>query len=283
MRALCLAVLMATALGRARGAVLPAVPLTDVAPSAAPFRARLGAPAPAVDLPAGRARLWPMIQAEALRQGVPAALADAVAVVETNYTTNLIGSSGEIGLMQVMPGTALGMGFHGTQTELFDEATNIRYGVTYLARAWAASGGNPCRALMKYRAGVGEEGFSPLSIQYCERATAWLRGQDKDLAEKVAATTPAVATLSDPNVITLAGRRPARVDLAAFAADAGLPGMVLEPMQRAGAAVRPATAPARVAGWHITANGNGRPHIQALVEEAAGGDTDPHVVAVPAP
>jgi soluble lytic murein transglycosylase-like protein len=233
MRALILAVLLAAALGGAQGAVLPPVPLTDVASSAAPFRARLGAPAVTMDAPgAARARLWPMIQAEAVKQGVPASLADAVAIVETNYTTNAVGTSGEIGLMQVMPGTAIGLGFHGTMTELFDDATNIRFGVAYLARAWAASGGSPCRALMKYRAGVGEEGFSPLSIQYCQRAAAWLRTQDKALADKVAATTPAVATRTDPNVITLAGRRPTRVDLAAFAADVGVPGVVLEPMGR---------------------------------------------------
>jgi len=37
---------------------------------------------------------------------------------------------------------------------------NIHYGVTYLSQAWRLANGDLCRALMKYRAGHGEEMMS---------------------------------------------------------------------------------------------------------------------------
>ena len=214
-----------------------------------------------------RARLLPLIQAEAARQNLPAALADAVAVVESGYTETALGTSGEIGLMQVMPDTAGLLGFRGSLADLYKPETNIHYGVTYLARAWQASGGNACRALMKYRAGVGEEGFSPLSIQYCQRATAWLRTQDAKLADNVAANTPTTATLDDPHVITLAGRRPTRIDTLTLADITGSPDLVVQRMP--------------VAAWHISRSGRIRPDIRAVIEAAAAGDSDPHVIQVP--
>ena len=40
----------------------------------------------------------------------------------------------------------------------------------YLAKAWRLAGGDLCRALMKYRAGHGEEIMSARSRIYCNRA-----------------------------------------------------------------------------------------------------------------
>lgn len=139
-----------------------------------------------------RAGLAAAVRAEARRQGVPPDLADAVATVETNYAPYTTGSSGEIGLMQVLPQTARMLGFGGTLADLFDPPTNIRYGVTYLARAWAQSGGHLCRALMKYRAGLGEERYSPLSISYCSRALGYLHASGSALAEGPNAALPAL-------------------------------------------------------------------------------------------
>ncbi len=216
-----------------------------------------------------RAELWPLVRAEAQRLGVPPALADAVAIVETGYTPASVGTSGEIGMMQVMPATARMLGFSGDLQGLFDPATNIHYGVTYLARAWAASGGNACRALMKYRAGTGEDGFSPLSIQYCRRAAAWLRGQDIDLARNVASNTPLVATLSDGFAMNVNGR-PFHADLSAMAEIAGIPSLVVDNA--------PAPQPAPVVrGWHVS--GRGR-RIQAVVDAAVSDSDDGHVIHV---
>jgi hypothetical protein len=90
--------------------------------------------------------------------------------VESDYNSSLVGKVGEIGLMQVRPETAAMLGFRGSLTELAKPEINIHYGVTYLAEAWRLANGDLCRALMKYRAGHGEEKMSPRSEAYCSRA-----------------------------------------------------------------------------------------------------------------
>jgi soluble lytic murein transglycosylase-like protein len=212
-----------------------------------------------------RARLLPLLQAEAARQGVPPALADAVAMVETGYTENAVGTSGEIGLMQIMPATAAMLGFGGSSTDLFKPETNIHFGVAYLARAWAASGGNVCRALMKYRAGVGQEAFSPLSIQYCQRAGTWLAAQNSPLADGVAQTTPLAPSTSDPHVIRIGSHAPFHPDMDALAAIADIPGMIVE------------RSPAM---WHAPRPGARAAAVMAAIQD---GNTDPHVIHMPHP
>jgi soluble lytic murein transglycosylase-like protein len=170
------------------------------------------------------------VMEEAVRQNVPPALADAVAMVETGYNANARGSSGEVGLMQILPGTAAMLGFSGNTGDLFDPATNIRYAVAYLARAWQSSGGNVCRALMKYRAGVGEDGFSPLSIHYCQRAHAWLASINSPLAAGLAATIPLVPTAADPYQIAIGGHVLHHLDVSQIATLAEMPDLVVQPM-----------------------------------------------------
>jgi soluble lytic murein transglycosylase-like protein len=114
------------------------------------------------------------IRSEARAHELPAAIADAVVRVESGYNPSALGGVGEVGLMQVRPTTAAMLGFKGTDAELAVPETNIRYGVAYLAKAWRLAGGDLCRALMKYRAGHGEETMSPLSVEYCRRAQAHL-------------------------------------------------------------------------------------------------------------
>jgi hypothetical protein len=235
---------------------------------------------PGLQLPAPpasdqRAVLWPLVRAEALRQGVPPALADAVAIVETGYTPGAIGGSGEIGMMQVMPSTARMLGYAGPMSDLFVPATNIHYGVTYLAQAWAASGGNACRALMKYRAGVGEDGFSPLSIQYCRRAAAWLRGQDPVLAQNVASNTPLTPNRSDGVMIGGNWRNGMHPDLVALAEIADVPGVEPEGVARPAGPKSPA-----VRGWRIQGHGRGS-RVQAVVDAALADGADAHEIQIP--
>jgi uncharacterized membrane protein len=94
----------------------------------------------------------------------------------------VVGSVGEIGLMQVRPTTAAMLGFRGTVAELAAPEINVRYGVRYLAEAWRRADGDLCRALMKYRAGHGAEVMSPLSQLYCARAQAILADPEARLA-----------------------------------------------------------------------------------------------------
>ena len=152
---------------------------------------------------AGRDAFVHQVMREAESQGVPPALADAVAVVETGYNPAAIGSSGEIGLMQIMPSTAAMLGFRGTTQQLWDPATNIHLAVSYLARAWTMSGGNVCRALMKYRAGWGEEVMTPLSVQYCSRAHSWLATIGSPLADGPGSNLPMAPVAADPFVIPM--------------------------------------------------------------------------------
>ncbi len=144
-----------------------------------------------------------MVMEEARKQGVPPALADAVAVVESGYNVMARGTSGEVGLMQIMPATAAQLGFSGSIESLFVPWTNIHYGVAYLARAWSLSGGSVCRALMKYRAGWGGEAYSPLSIDYCARASAYMDGKGAGQALSIAGP-PIVPPATDPYVVAVA-------------------------------------------------------------------------------
>jgi hypothetical protein len=120
--------------------------------------------------PPGRQVHLKTIRREAEQAGLPPDVADAVAQVESAYNPGAVGGVGEVGLMQIRPTTAAMLGYRGTLNGLFEPEINIRYSVMYLARAWQLANGDLCRALMKYRAGHGEERMTPLSIEYCRRA-----------------------------------------------------------------------------------------------------------------
>jgi hypothetical protein len=111
-----------------------------------------------------------LVEKEVQNTGLPADIADAVVHVESNYDPTTIGGVGEIGLMQIRPETAAMLGFKGSNDELAKPEINIHYGVIYLSKAWRLANGDLCRALMKYRAGHGEETMTPRSVTYCQRA-----------------------------------------------------------------------------------------------------------------
>jgi hypothetical protein len=117
----------------------------------------------------GRKTHLETIRREAEQVGLPPDVADAVVQVESAYDPGAVGGVGEVGLMQIRPTTAAMLGYRGTLARLFEPETNIRYGVAYLGRAWQLADGDLCRALMKYRAGHGEERMTPLSVEYCRR------------------------------------------------------------------------------------------------------------------
>ena len=135
--------------------------------------------------------------------GLPPDIAEAVVFVESGYDSAVIGGVGEIGLMQVRPGTAAMLGFRGSDAELATPDVNIHYGVLYLSRAWRLAGGDLCRALMKYRAGHGEETMTARSRIYCDRARNRLLAMNSASAKEgvadVPAAMPAVPTESAPS------------------------------------------------------------------------------------
>lgn len=113
---------------------------------------------------------------EALTQGVPYSLVDAVMWIESRYNPAATGGVGEIGLMQIRPPTARLLGFRGTPGELRRPSINIRLGTRYLAGAWRLAKGDICTTVMKYRAGHGEHRFSVRSVEYCKKVRKYMQG-----------------------------------------------------------------------------------------------------------
>ena len=101
--------------------------------------------------------------------GVPVSLAHAVITIESNYRPNMVGSAGEIGLMQIKPATARMMGYNGSAKGLFDPDTNIKYGMKYLALAQNLGGGTTCGTILKYNAGHAATRMNPISAAYCSK------------------------------------------------------------------------------------------------------------------
>ncbi|AGF74725.1 hypothetical protein BAnh1_08490 [Bartonella australis AUST/NH1] len=115
-----------------------------------------------------------LIKKIANKYKVPVSLAHAVISVESNYKARAKGSAGEIGLMQIKPSTARGLGFSGPVRDLYNPAINLEYGMRYLAQARQLSGGNTCRTILKYNAGHAAKKMNPISARYCEKVKMYL-------------------------------------------------------------------------------------------------------------
>lgn len=98
------------------------------------------------------------IVSKAKEMGIDPRLAVALAYRESGLNPKAKGTSGEIGLMQVMPSTAKGMGF--TAEELNDPSKNIEIGLTYLKRGLEKFDGDPMLAAAGYNAGLDHPYFS---------------------------------------------------------------------------------------------------------------------------
>ncbi|WP_375642096.1 lytic transglycosylase domain-containing protein [Bartonella sp. CM100XJJH] len=115
-----------------------------------------------------------LIQKLANKYNVPVNLAHAVVKVESNYKAGIKGAAGEIGLMQIKPSTARGLGFNGSVQDLYDPATNLEYGMRYLARAYKLSGGSTCGTILKYNAGHAAKKMNSISAKYCAKVKTYL-------------------------------------------------------------------------------------------------------------
>lgn len=118
------------------------------------------------------ANIAQLIASAAAANGVDPNLALEVAITESNLNQDAIGSAGEIGVMQLMPATAAGL---GVDPRIL--ASNVAGGVRLLAQLLAHYGGDPEKAVAAYNAGQetvdraiaqgGENWFSliPISTQ----------------------------------------------------------------------------------------------------------------------
>lgn len=115
-----------------------------------------------------------LIQKLANKHNVPVDLAHAIVRTESNYDADARGSAGEVGLMQIKPMTAKGLGYSGSIKQLYEPATNLEYGMKYLAQAHKLSGGDTCKTILKYNAGHGAKKMNPISARYCTKVKIYL-------------------------------------------------------------------------------------------------------------
>jgi soluble lytic murein transglycosylase-like protein len=89
------------------------------------------------------------IRSTALRYGVDPAIALAVAQQESGFSQGARGAAGEVGVYQLMPGTASDLGVNP-----YNETQNIEGGISYLAQLYRQFG-DWTKALAAYNGGQG--------------------------------------------------------------------------------------------------------------------------------
>jgi len=99
-----------------------------------------------------RAAIEVLIVQHAKTHGLPVELVRFVIRRESNFNPRAV-YRGNFGLMQIRLGTARALGYRGDAEGLLDPATNMAYGVPYLAGACRAAHGDEARALVLYSRG----------------------------------------------------------------------------------------------------------------------------------
>jgi len=91
----------------------------------------------------------PIIQSCARQYNVPADLIHSIIRAESDYDNRAISVKGAVGLMQLMPETAIQYGV----SDRFDPADNVKGGVKYLKDLCKLFDGNTAKVLAAYNAG----------------------------------------------------------------------------------------------------------------------------------
>ena len=104
-----------------------------------------------------------LVEASALKHGVPVEFALQVAQKETGVRCGEIGASGERGPLQILPSTARQMGYKNIRQASCAEQTDA--GMAHLAECYRGMGGNRW-----YAAACHNQGFSAISGKVKKRA-----------------------------------------------------------------------------------------------------------------
>ena len=110
-----------------------------------------------IEDPQKRLRILRLVHYEARRAGLDPELVLALIAVESNFDRFAISSAGAQGLMQVMPFWLDELGH--PDDNLFDIATNLRFGCTILSIYLKREKGNLHRALARYNGSVGKHWY----------------------------------------------------------------------------------------------------------------------------
>jgi len=149
--------------------VIPGAAAAAAPAAAAPAAAAM--PTSMAALVAQRDSVRQVIVQEATQYGVPVALALAVAWQESGWRQGVVSSAGAVGVMQLMPATAVWVGevMLGHPVDSNDMRMNVRGGVRLLAHYLARYSGDRDRVLAAYyqgQAAVDRHGIYAVSRPY---------------------------------------------------------------------------------------------------------------------
>lgn len=122
------------------------------------------------------------ITAAAQNYGVNPNLALAVANQESGFNESAVSSAGAIGVMQLMPATAAGLGVNP-----YDTTQNIDGGVRYLAQLLGQFGGDASKALAAYNWGP-----SNVSAAVASNGSNWLSSAPSETQNYVSSILSAI-------------------------------------------------------------------------------------------
>ena len=108
------------------------------------------------------------IERHAQENAIPAALANAVIRVESNFNAHIV-HAGNYGLTQIKLATARSLGFDGSPSALLDPEINLHFGLKYLGNAYQQARGDLCATIMKYQSGHLAVRLSVANRLYCQR------------------------------------------------------------------------------------------------------------------